>query len=169
MADIQEASLYDRDFCEWANGQARAVRVLRDATSGQGNLPGALENLDWEHLIEELEDLAGRHRSELRCRIATIAEYLVKLELSQEAGPRPGWRETVRRFRLEIDLLLVQSPSLRREVPGIPEMALMAKVAKNAVETLADLGEVPARTTAPTYTEVQILEDWWPAQGGNGA
>ncbi len=38
MADVQSTTLYEQDFYRWALDQARAVRALRDAASGQGDL-----------------------------------------------------------------------------------------------------------------------------------
>ena len=166
MADIQEVSLYDRDFCEWAQDQARAMRGLRDAMVGQGNLPAALAALDWDNLFEELDDLAGKERRELRSRIATIVEHLAKLALSPSQEPRAGWRETVRRSRIEIELLFVHSPSLHREVPDMLRIPAVARAAKAAVENLADLGEIPGLTPAPAFNASNVLEDWWPDQKG---
>ncbi len=166
MADIQEASLYDRDFCEWVQDQARAMRGLRDAVAGQGNLPDALAALDWDNLFEELDDLAGKERRDLRSRIATIVEHLAKLALSPSQDPRAGWRETVRRSRIEIELLFVHSPSLRREVPDMLRLPAMARAAQAAVENLADLGEIPGLTPPPVFDASNVIEDWWPDQKG---
>ena len=163
MADIQEASLYDRDFYQWAQDQARAVRNLRDAAARPGNnLPAALEALDWDNLVEELDGLAKGVRSELTNRIVLIIEHLVKLELSPANDPRRGWEETVQRSRLNLGILLDGNPSLRREIPMILGSPIPGKVARFTVDDLIRRGETPIGTAAPAYTQAQILEDWWP-------
>jgi hypothetical protein len=47
---VGPASLHDQDFYDWAKNQAAALRKLQ---AQRPNLP-----LDFEHLIEEVEDLA---------------------------------------------------------------------------------------------------------------
>ena len=42
MADVQTASLYEQDFYLWALDQATALRRLRDAVAGQGDLAAVL-------------------------------------------------------------------------------------------------------------------------------
>lgn len=167
MADIQEASLYDRDFYEWALGQARAVAALRDAARLPGsNFPPELHALDWDNLIEELDGLARGVRSELRKRIGTIVEHLAKLELSTVREPRRGWEETVQRSRFELEDLLEQNPSLRRELPDILSSPLTAKAARFATDALIRRGEVPLQTVPPNYGPDDIIENWWPAPKG---
>lgn len=165
MADVLADSLYDRDFYQWALEQARAVGALREAVARPGsNLPAALDALDWENLVEELEGLAKGVRSELRNRMVTIIEHLAKLELSPVSGPRRGWKETIRRSRLELEQLLDDNPSLRREVATFLNAPLMAKAAKLTVDDLIGAGERRRGTPVPVYTEAQILDDWWPGQ-----
>lgn len=162
MADVQTSSLYEEDFYLWALGQARALRALRDAASGQGDLKAALNAIDWDNAIEELEGLAKGVRSELRSRMITIIQHLIKLELSGATDPRHGRRETVRRSRLELELVLSDNHSLRREVAPIVAAPIMRRAATDAVDDLVSRGEIPRGTPAPVYTVAQLVEDWWP-------
>ena len=162
MADVQTSGLYDQDYHLWALDQARALRALRDAAASRGDLTAALHEVDWDNVIEELEGLAKGVRSELRNRLGTIIEHLVKLELSTATDPRRGWEESISRSRREIEFLVDDNPSLRREVAPILLSPIFVKVAGDAVADLARRGEIPRGTAAPVYTQAQILDDWWP-------
>ena len=168
MADVQSDSLYEEDLQEWILDQVRALRMLRDAAAGQGDITAALHGLDWDNLIEELEGLAGRDRRELQSRVLTIIEHLLKLQFSPVPEPRVGWKETIERSRVEISLLLRQSPSLRREIGAFLTSDFPRKTAGLAARDLKDRGKITAATglhlTGTTYTESEILEDWWPDQ-----
>src|SRR5271156_4440109 len=91
MADVQTASLYDQDFHQWALDQARAVRGVRDAAARPGAARTVRHALDWDNLIEELEGLAKGVRSELRSRLLTIIQHLVKLELTSSGEKGDLW------------------------------------------------------------------------------
>ena len=168
MADVQTDDLYERDIQEWTLDQVRALRVLRDAAAGQGDVTAALHGLDWDNLIEELEGLAGRDRRELLSCVLTIIEHLLKLQFSPVPEPRVGWRETIGRSRTEISLLLRQSPSLRREMAVFLTSDFPLKTARQVSRALTDRDEITASViphlTGTTYTESEILEDWWPDQ-----
>ena len=98
---------YDTDFVAWATEQAALLRSSRVAEA------------DIANIAEEIEGLARSDRRELASRIRTVLEHQMKLRASPAQEPRAGWQETIDRSRLDIGLLLKDSPSLRREIPGI--------------------------------------------------
>jgi Domain of unknown function DUF29 len=101
----------------------------------------------------------------LRSRLAVILEHLLKLGCSPATDPRRSWMETLDRERSEIELLLRDSPSLGNEVSGIIAEE-NARSARRAIRTLHRHGEatpeVVGKITAPSYTEDQVLGDWFP-------
>jgi hypothetical protein len=111
MTDLK--TLYETDTAAWSEQQAAA---LRGVARGGSNQP-----LDWENLAEEIEDSAESLRRRLRGQIARIIQHQVKLEYSPAIHPRNGWRRTIRLARLDIDRILEDSPSLKREIPRLIE------------------------------------------------
>lgn len=163
--------LYHRDFRAWALEQARALRRARDGRA-HGNaeaLQEAIAALDLENLAEEVGALAKSESRELRSRLATIVEHLLKAQHSPAAGPLAGWRGTVQRSRAEISRLLENSPSLKAELPELLDEAAVDAVGPVAVD-LEDRGEGEARELAGSmrealrdYTPERVLDPgWWP-------
>lgn len=149
--------LYEKDFVRWTEEQAAALR----AAAGLGtNLP-----LDWENLAEEIDSLGRSQSRELGSRIAVIIEHLIKLEASSAVDPRPGWIDTIGRERRNIDELLNDSPSLRPRVASViaretpRTIRLVARSLLNHGETSP---ERIAMVEQATYTEEQVLGDWFP-------
>ena len=147
------AKLYQEDFVRWAEQQSSA---LRDAARVGTNLP-----LDWENLAEEIESLGASQRRELRSRLSVILEHLMKLDHSPAIDPRTGWMDTISRERLNIEDLLQDSPSLRNELGRMIEQ-LKPRIARLATASLFGYGETVKGLPLPSYTEEQVLGDWFP-------
>jgi Domain of unknown function DUF29 len=157
MAKVKE--LYDQDFFLWTQEQAEALRRTKES-----NLP-----LDWENLAEEIESLGKSDRRELAAQITRILRHLLKLEVSPAVEPRAGWRESVADARTAIELVLGDSPSLRREVEElIQKQSPIA--AKRATADLIQRGEpadaVRERLEQGGFTTEQVLGDWFPDPPG---
>ena len=163
MPDVK--TLYDEDFVLWSEQQAEALRA---AAQGGSNQP-----IDWENVAEEIGDLGKSDRRELASRLSVIIEHLVKLTYSRARDPRRKWRQTVLRERAEVERILEDSPSLKREISG-----LIGKETKRSVDIvigeLNERGEV-ARSLREAlkakshlelfpYTAEQILGDWFPPE-----
>jgi hypothetical protein len=142
--------LYQEDFYIWTQRQAELLRARR------------YDELDLEHLIEEVEDLGGAVKKLVRSRARTIIEHLLKLQHSPAVDPRPGWRDTVRTQRN--DLLDDLTPTLRRELDAELE-ELYARARQQAEGSLRDHGEDAAADALPEtcpYMADQITGDWLP-------
>ena len=142
--------LYEEDFYVWSQQQAELLRARR------------YDEVDLEHLIEEVEDLGGAVTKSVRSRAPTILEHLLKLQHSPAVDPRPGWRDTVRTQRS--DLLDDLTPTLRRE-PDEELEELYARARHQAEGSLRDRGKHTAAAALPEtcpYTADQIIGDWLP-------
>jgi len=149
--------LYDRDFVRWTKDQAAA---LRRAKSAGANLP-----LDWENLAEEIESLGKSQRAALRSQLRRILRHQFKLEASPAIEPRPGWEESIRDARVEIDDILKDSPSLRRDVTRLIEeqTPIAANLATADLRGHRESPEtVQARLKKGGFTADQVLGDWFP-------
>ncbi|WLT39346.1 DUF29 domain-containing protein [Synechocystis sp. B12] len=98
---IKPTTLYEIDYLLWTE-EIIAQLKARD-----------FEHLDVENLIEEVEDLGRSQKRELRQRLATLLEHLLKriyVEMPQEYN---GWERTIREQRRQIRLEIKASPSLK--------------------------------------------------------
>ena len=101
---VPPLTLYDRDLDLWLE---TAIAQLK-----AGDFP----NLDIENLIEELEGLSGRDRRELKNRLTTLIEHLLKRCYVKSEYDYAGWQTTIARTRIKIKDILRQSPSLKNYV-----------------------------------------------------
>ena len=96
--------LYERDYYLWAQEQARALTEHRP------------DQIDWENLAEEVDDLARRNADALEGHCETLIEHLLKIAIAPESIRKNNqrlWRTSVRNARHKIRILLRRNPSLR--------------------------------------------------------
>jgi len=157
MSDVK--TLYDEDFVAWSKEQAEALRAEGRAGSNQ--------KLDWENLAEEVESLGKSQLHELKSQVRRVIEHLLKLEYSSAAAPRRGWVESIGDARSEIELVMDDSPSLKREI-GVAITTGLKHAARKTIFALEEYVElnpvIAARIRATTYTVEQILGDWFPPE-----
>jgi hypothetical protein len=96
---MSEAALYDRDIIAWANEQAGLLRA------------GHLEQLDLEHIAEEIEDVGKSEQRELASRMAVLLAHLIKWQFQPERRGS-SWQRTIREQRNSIARRLRRTPSL---------------------------------------------------------
>lgn len=144
------ATLYEQDFALWAEETARALRT------------GDFEAVDWTHLAEEIQSMAGREASELKNRVVQILEHRIKLKHAQ--GPlltrnRAGWRASILRQQQAIERQLEDSPSLKRL---LEDSVVLSKCYRAAARTVAEeyeeYGMQPDAECPWTWRQVQGLD-----------
>ena len=148
--------LYEEDFFASTKDQVTALRRLSELRPN--------EELDLEHLIEEVEDLGASRRKAVRSQIRRILEHLLKLEHSPSSNPSVGWREAIIDARAELrdDL----TPTLRRDAQAALD-ELYDQARRDAAQRLRLHGEDEAAASLPTacpYTLDQILDEDWPPE-----
>lgn len=144
--------LYETDFYGWTQEQAAKLRRLSIERS---NL-----DLDLENLAEEIESVGGSDKKQVKSRLTTVLEHMLKIAYSPAYEPLNGWRGTVRVQRRDLLATLEQSPSLRRVVREEFDSAYQ-NAAEDARLSHIDLALAPIPSECPFELEAQILNPEW--------
>ncbi len=134
-------NLYERDFYQWTIQQAKLLKA------------GALSQLDIENLIEEVEAMGKSQKKELLSRLTVLILHLLKWDYQTERRVK-SWQKTIATQRTEIDFLLYDNPSLKREIQESVIRAYRASIKRAAAET--GLPESAFPESCPYSTE-QIM------------
>jgi hypothetical protein len=94
-------TLYDTDFVEWTARTAELVRA------------GRLDEVDLEHVAEEIEDLGKRDRWAVQSQMQRLLLHQIKRKIQPERETA-SWRHSITDSRKRILGRLKDSPSLRR-------------------------------------------------------
>ena len=140
-------SLYDQDLSAWAAHNAQLLR------NGQFN------DLDIEHLIEELDDMGKSERRGIYSHQKVLLMHLLKWQF-QPAKQTPSWRYTIRNARRELKYLIDDNPSLKNFPQLKLQSAYIDAVIMAAGETGLDEGEFPS--VCPFTVEQLLDEEWIP-------
>lgn len=94
--------LYQQDLSLWRQEIVNAIQNRE------------LENMDWDNLIEEINDMGASEKRALRSYVKRLIEHILKLKYwsSEREYNQRGWRKEVVNFREEIKSILKESPSL---------------------------------------------------------
>ncbi len=139
--------LHERDFVQWAQSQARALRERR------------FDDVDREILANELERLVARERSELNSRLETLTAQLLMWAVQPAMRTAP-FQAVILEQRTFVDSLLKSSPSLR----GVVEAALPRTYAA-ALDSAEQAGIARSAFPAEAVFTLDQLVDrgFWPA------
>lgn len=139
--------LYDTDFYAWTLEQ---VGLLQSQQFAQ---------LDLVNLMEEIESLGRKERQELRNRLGVLLEHLLKWQFQPEQRTN-SWVGTIREQRIQIKLLLKDSPSLKPYLEQTFADAYELGVALAIRETL--LGEEVFPEVSPYQLEQSLDSQFLP-------
>jgi len=140
-------TLYETDFYAWTQHQAALLRAEE------------IETLDLANLAEEIESMGISQRKEITSRLIVLIMHLLKWQYQPAPHGRTqprSWLNTITTQRQEIELVLRDSPSLRRQLPEHIAYAYPRARTRAHQETRIALKIFPE--TCP-YTEAQILSD----------
>jgi hypothetical protein len=141
------SSLYETDFYAWMQQQ---VSLLHDRQWDQ---------IDTVNLIEELETLGRKERQELRNRLAVLLGHLLKWQFQGEKRST-SWLSPIREQRVQLKLLLQDSPSLKPFLEQAFLEAYELGLALALRET--QLGEQIFLEECPYSLEQCLSPEFWP-------
>lgn len=144
-------SLYERDPYTWALEQACALREHR---------VGAL---DWDHLAEEVEDLAGRHAESLKSYCQVLTEHLLKLGYASTQlrnNNQRLWINSVRNARIQIGELLEANPGLKSRAADLFAKAWV--LGRNDALGKLDLEDNSIPQLCQWTFDQAVQEGFWP-------
>jgi Domain of unknown function DUF29 len=148
---VTSETLYDEDFYAWTQQQAALLR----------RLPPAGNELDLEHIAEEIEDLG---RSDLRAAQSLceqVIEHFLKLEYSGLTEAADHWCDEIVEWRLQLEKILTRSIEGKLDLPAGYRAALRL-VRRLERDVPGFLSRLPSECP---YSPEQIIspsEDWFP-------
>lgn len=145
MLQNLDRTSYGHDTAAWAAEQAELMRQRR------------YDLIDWDNVIEEIEDVGKSERRAIESRAARVIEHLVKLDYSKDAYPRAKWRGSVRLHRESLKELLAENRSLSAQLPQLLRTA-WADAHSAAERNLRD-DEFRFVPDAMPYAPEQLLDD----------
>lgn len=93
-------TLYDRDFNLWVN---QTVNLLQT---------GEFNQLDVEHLIEEIQDMGSNRKDALESNLIRVLQHLLKWKYQPQRRSN-SWKASITEHSLRINKMLKKSPSLK--------------------------------------------------------
>lgn len=143
------SQLYEADTVAWAEVNANLLRQHR------------FDELDIQHLIEELEDMGKSERRALESHLVVLLMHLLKWQ--HQPGMRTtSWKLSIANARQSIGDTLQDSPSLTPKFadPEFVERAYSKARRLAAIETGLDLSIFPEHCH---YMTDQLQADWLPS------
>ncbi|WP_280553580.1 DUF29 domain-containing protein [Halomonas sp. 25-S5] len=121
---------YDQDAYAWALEQASLLRR------------GKLDQLDTEHLAEEIESMGKSERRALVSQLARLFIHLLKWDHQPERRSR-SWSLTIQDAQVKVTRLLSENPSLKGSLGELMSEAYDDARRAAAIEAELDLDTFP--------------------------
>lgn len=138
---------HDKDVVAWATEQAALLRA------------GRLDEIDAEHIADEIEDVARAEIRELTKRMAALLGYLIEWRFSP-ARRRPNCGPAIHRLRDAVARRLRRMPGLEASL-GDPDF--WADAWDDAIEAVAnDLPYAGLPSTCPWSAKQILTHDFLP-------
>jgi hypothetical protein len=134
---------HDEDFYGWAMAEASLLRQHK------------WDELDIEHLAEELESMGASEKREIRSRMKQLMKHLLKWKYQPDLQCR-SWKNSIRNQRLELEDVIKDNPSLKPSLNENMKEVYMRALTDAAEETGIYKENFP--TECP-YTFDQIMDD----------
>ena len=139
--------IYEQDYPEWLD---ITLKQLQNQD---------LENIDWEHLIEEITALGNEQRRKVESYLLRLLIHLLLYDYwkSEKDWSGRGWEKEIDNFRLELDLLLESKVLYNHCVQILDKIYIKAR--NNAIRK-SELSPKIFPETCP-YSLIEILNPEW--------
>lgn len=141
------SATYTADFNLWTQRTAQLLRERR------------WQEIDLEHLIEEIEDLGKSERRGIASQLTRLLLHLLKWQY-QSQRHSDSWLDSITDARTQIELALEDNPSLRGYPAEQLEQSYQRARRQAAKQTGMPLAVFPEECP---YSLELVLEDWLPA------
>ena len=124
-------SLYERDFNLWINETLTSLKTRN------------METIDWDNLIEEVEDMGRSQKHALESYLQRLIEHILKLKYWEQEKARcyKGWRSEVINFRNRIKRIIKKNPSLKNYL-----IEQYSEIYQDAIATMSEQFDIPSET-----------------------
>ncbi len=137
------SNLYETDYLRWIESNLEKLR--------QKNY----QQVDWENLLEEIEDMGRSERRSLESNLIVLLLHLLKWQYQPEK--RTGsWERSILEHRRRIKKALKESPSLKPYLSTIIDENYQEAVKQAKAETKLPLDTFPQQCP---YLLISILDD----------
>lgn len=136
-------TLYETDYLQWIESTAEKLR-----SQDYGNV-------DWENLIEEIEDMGRSERRSLESNLIVVLLHLLKWQYQSDR--RSGsWEASIIEHRRRIKKAIQESPSLRPYLERILAESYTEAVKQAKAETSLPLETFPSECP---YELIAVMDD----------
>ena len=150
-------TLYDKDFHQWIE---KTINQLEQRD---------FNNLDINHLIEELKDLGKSDKNALESNLVILLAHLLKLKIQADTPDtmKASWYRSVIEHRERLLMQLENIPSLKSYLPTILNISypkgrkIAIKESKLATFGIAIPDEKDYPLTCPFSLEQILNEDYY--------
>ncbi|TVQ46202.1 MAG: DUF29 domain-containing protein [Gloeocapsa sp. DLM2.Bin57] len=93
---INLQTLYQQDYYQWLEMTLKQIKMKE------------LDNVDWEHLLEEIESLGREQKHKVESYLRQLLKHLLLYQYwqSEKVYCQRGWAEEIDNFRSELEILL---------------------------------------------------------------
>lgn len=140
--DVERQKLYDTDYLKWIETTVEKLRV------------GDYSNIDWQNLIEEIEDMGRSERRSLESNLVVVLMHLLKWEFQPDR--RSGsWKASIAEHRRRIRKAVKDSPSLRPYLEEVFSECYADAVEQASAETGLSVETFPQSCI---YSAIEVLD-----------
>ena len=144
---VMPNATYDNDLYSWSLEQAALLKAKK------------FDQVDWEHIIEEIEDVSKSEKRALQSFLETLLMHLLKWEYQPTFQGR-SWRLTIIEQRNRLVEHLLENPGLKSKLGETIVRAYRLARLNAAKETGLSVKSFPE--DCPWNYPTFINDDFWP-------